>query len=447
MSNRKRYAVDLNWNKRQHKAGSSFSTMLRHVPVNLRARRSLLIVIAAVIIFMTVWAEVPFVLASCGYAVIFAAAGFLPRKGMLRPLVSITKSPSLQKVETIECQSIIDVMPFPALMLNAHGKVLYMNEKSREIFSPGALHQHISSFIRDPDFLDAINQVPRRDAPIEIYYTERVPVERKMNVSIARFKGARHNIWIPSILVSFQDLTDQGRINQMRSDFIANVSHELRTPLASVMGFIDTLQGSARNDPSVQDKFFGIMRDQVERMTRLINDLLSLSKVEMDVHILPKDRVDLAEVVDYVVATLHPLADELKVDLQVESDLEVADIKGTRDEIIQLFQNLIHNALKYGASGSKVTVNLTKESDRVSGKDNISVAVIDRGPGIAVEHLPRLTERFYRVDVKSSRDKGGTGLGLAIVKHIITRHRGELKIKSKLGEGSVFKVLIPQYAE
>ncbi len=447
MSNRKVYAVNVSWDKKQSKAGNPVFTMLRRIPLNLRARRSLLLVIAAVIIFMTAWASVPVVLAVTSYLVILIAAGLLPRRGMLRPLVSISKSPSLQKIETIECQSIIDVMPDPALMLNAHGKVLYMNGRSRDIFGPGVLHQHLSSFIRDPDFLDAINKAPRNDEPIDIYYTERVPVERKMHVTIARFKAVRNNVWVPSILVSFRDLTELGRINQMRSDFIANVSHELRTPLASVMGFIDTLQGAARNDPAVQDRFFGIMREQVERMARLINDLLSLSKVEMDAHILPKDRVDLTEVVEYVAQTLQPLAGELDVDLSVEAELEVADIRGTRDELIQLFQNLMHNALKYGSAGGKVTIKICKSLDEVDENSTISVAVIDTGVGIAVEHLPRLTERFYRVNVQSSRDKGGTGLGLAIVKHIITRHRGELKISSKMGKGSVFKVLIPEYIE
>lgn len=415
------------------------SSLWKQIVVNISARRSLLVVIACVMIFMIIMANLSFLIALGGYFIILVSAAVLPRRGVIKPLVSIRRSPSLQKVETIECQTIMDVLPDPALMLNAHGKVLYMNQGARDIFGPNPLHQHLSSFIREPDFLDAVSKAPRYKGIQEVIYNERVPVERKMSVTIARFKGARNNVWIPSILVTFRDLTEHGRLDQMRSDFIANVSHELRTPLASVVGFIDTIQGAAKDDPAAQANFMDIMRAQVDRMTRLINDLLSLSKVEMEAHISPRDRVDLNEIVEYVAKTLEPLASDNDLSLQIKSHLEVADIRGNRDELIQLFQNLIQNAIKYAQDGKNVFVTIDRE------ESGIAVSVKDEGAGIAAEHLPRLTERFYRVNVQSSRDKGGTGLGLAIVKHIITRHKGELKISSKVGEGSEFKVYLPEF--
>ncbi len=425
--------------------GSTQAHLVRRVVSNLKARRSLLFVIATVLFFMVLIADVSFLVGLSGYLIILIFAGFLARRGVIRPLVSIRKTPSLQKVETIECQAILDAMPDPALMLNAHGRVLYMNQGAREILGPNPLHQPLSSFVRDPDFLDALNKAPRFKDPLEVYYTERVPVERRMHVTIARFKGARNNVWVPTILVTFRDLTEQGRLDQMRSDFIANVSHELRTPLASVQGFIDTIQGAAKDDPKAQANFLGIIRGQVERMTRLINDLLSLSKVEMEAHISPRDRVDLNEIVGYVVKTLEPLADGRDISLSITSHLEVADVRGNRDELIQLFQNLVQNAIKYGDNKGNVDVFLDRVLEKEGLAPVISVAVKDDGAGISAEHLPRLTERFYRVNVQSSREKGGTGLGLAIVKHIITRHKGELKITSTLGEGSEFKVVMPEF--
>lgn len=445
MSNRRIYKLE-NLQKNKTKGPRVFlSEVLKQFSVNISARRSLLVVIAVVMIFMIVMADLSFLIALTGYSIILVSAAMLPRKGVMQPLVSIRRTPSLQKVETIECQTIMDVMPDPALMLNAHGKVLYMNQGARDIFGPNPLHQHLSSFIREPDFLDAVSKAPRQKMAQEVIYTERVPFERKMRVTISRFKGARNNVWIPSILVTFRDLTEHGRLDQMRSDFIANVSHELRTPLASVLGFIDTIQGAAKDDIKARDNFMKIMRDQVERMTRLINDLLSLSRVEMEAHISPRDRVDLNEIVDYVVKTLEPLADEREISLNIESDLEVADVRGNRDELIQLFQNLVQNAIKYGESEGNVSVFLNRVIEIEGQAPSISVVVKDDGAGIAAEHLPRLTERFYRVNVQSSREKGGTGLGLAIVKHIATRHKGELKITSTLGEGSEFKVLMPEF--
>jgi two-component system, OmpR family, phosphate regulon sensor histidine kinase PhoR len=227
----------------------------------------------------------------------------------------------------------------------------------------------------------------------------------------------------------------------MRADFVANASHELRTPLASLLGFVETLQGPARNDAAARDQFLSVMRAQAKRMARLIDDLLSLSRIERNAHIRPDATVDLGSVVGHVTEALAPLARERGVELALERPPGPFDVAGDRDELIRVFENLVENAIKYGSSGGRVEVILAA-SPKGSGRSDVAVTVRDHGPGIAAEHLPRLTERFYRVDVTQSRDKGGTGLGLAIVKHILARHRGRLTIESTPGEGASFTVRI-----
>jgi two-component system phosphate regulon sensor histidine kinase PhoR len=219
---------------------------------------------------------------------------------------------------------------------------------------------------------------------------------------------------------------------------VANASHELRTPLASLRGFVETLQGPAREDAAARERFLGIMAAQAERMTRLIDDLLSLSRVELRAHLPPRGIVELNEAAAYVAQTLEPLAKGAGTRLALQPLDGPARIQGDRDEIVQVLQNLVHNAIKYGRENGTVTIDIARENGRVA------VAVADDGPGIAAQHLPRLTERFYRVNVASSREKGGTGLGLAIVKHVLARHRGDLRIASRVGEGSTFTVVFPE---
>jgi two-component system phosphate regulon sensor histidine kinase PhoR len=238
--------------------------------------------------------------------------------------------------------------------------------------------------------------------------------------------------------VLLRDLTEVERINQMRADFIANASHELRTPLASLRAFVETLQGPAREDVAARERFLRLMASQAERMTRLIDDLLSLSRVEMRVHLPPRGIVDLNETAAYVCQSLEPVAESAKIKLEFFRDEMPDRIRGDREEIVQVLQNLIQNAIKYGREDGHIEVRVGRDAPRGSGSARVWVSVADDGPGIAPVHLPRLTERFYRVNVASSREKGGTGLGLAIVKHILNRHRGELRIASKLGVGSTF---------
>jgi two-component system phosphate regulon sensor histidine kinase PhoR len=241
------------------------------------------------------------------------------------------------------------------------------------------------------------------------------------------------------------DLTVVKRSEQMRADFVANASHELRTPLAAVTGFIETLRGHAKDDAVAREQFLEIMATETARMRRLINDLLSLTRIEMNEHVKPEGRIELESVVRQAAAALKPLAAQDGITVTVQADPGMPPVMGDQDELVQLFQNLIHNAIKYGRENGVVEVTLGHsggQSGSLPG-DQLFASIRDDGEGIAPGAIPRLTERFYRVDVKRSRERGGTGLGLAIVKHIISRHQGRLGIESKLGEGSIFTVYLP----
>jgi len=241
--------------------------------------------------------------------------------------------------------------------------------------------------------------------------------------------------------VFLRDLTEQRRLDRMREDFVSNASHELRTPLASLTGFVETLQGSARDDEAARARFLKIMLEQAERMRRLIEDLLSLSRIEMRAHVRPRGSVDLDEALGYAVDALRPLAGEAGVAIEFQRHDRLPPVLGDRDELVQVFENLIENAIKYGGSGGRVVVAIAPP--RLGPAARIVASVRDFGPGIAPQHLPRLTERFYRVDDESGRVKRGTGLGLAIVKHIVTRHHGRLTIASEENQGAEFSVDLP----
>jgi two-component system phosphate regulon sensor histidine kinase PhoR len=320
------------------------------------------------------------------------------------------------------------------------GHVLFCNTPARGLFAALREGSHIASVIRIPEFLDAVSAAPLLGRVVTVTYAERVPVGRRMAATVAPLlRGSEPD---SNILVLLRDLTEIERINQMRADFIANASHELRTPLASLRGFIETLQGSAKDDPKARERFLAIMAEQASRMTRLIDALLSLSRVEMNAHVPPSGLVNLNDVLDHVRDTLEPLARESGGNLKVGRFPRPAIVRGDRDELVQVFQNLVQNALRYGAKGGEVRLEPKHTPPLGRQLGRYAIAVIDHGPGIAPEHLPRLTERFYRIDVASSREKGGTGLGLAIVKHILNRHRGELVVTSRPGKGSTFTVVL-----
>jgi two-component system phosphate regulon sensor histidine kinase PhoR len=246
-------------------------------------------------------------------------------------------------------------------------------------------------------------------------------------------------------MVVLHDVTPAKKAEQMRADFVSNVSHELRSPLASLLGFIETLRGPARNDPEAMDRFLGIMAGEGQRMTRLIDDLLVLSKVESDEHIRPEGSAEIGEILTNVARSLSLRSKERNVTINVEIKAPKLLVAGDKDQLTQVLHNLIDNAVSYGFEDSAVRVVVDAVPAIPStGVAGLSVAIINRGEGIPQDDIPRLTERFYRVDKGRSRSMGGTGLGLAIVKHIVARHRGHLAIESVPGKETTFTVFLPR---
>jgi two-component system phosphate regulon sensor histidine kinase PhoR len=341
-------------------------------------------------------------------------------------------------------EALLANIPDPVILVDRRAVVIEVNPAARALLPALKLRHPLSFALRAPDVLDGIEEVLRTGAPLKTLYTTRVPTERAFEVQLGALPmpdgpaGGQ-----PNVVLFLRDLTSARRLEAMRVDFVANASHELRTPLASLLGFIETLQGPARNDAPARERFLGIMKIQAHRMTRLIDDLLSLSRIELREHVAPTKAVDLARIARQMVETQGPLARERGVELTLEAE-GVHRVPGERDELLRVVENLVENAVKYGGSGGRIVVAVTRVAEPPR-RAQVVLAVRDEGPGIAPEHIPRLTERFYRVDVASSRDQGGTGLGLAIVKHIVNRHRGRLAIESALGAGTTVRAFFPEY--
>lgn len=328
----------------------------------------------------------------------------------------------------------LDALDMPIFVLNAEAELIAGNNEADKVFGAPPIGLHVSTRWRSPGILDMIRETIETGAPNQIEHSERLPSERVYIVRVARVLSDETNA-TPYFLLSFRDISELRRLDRMRSDFVANASHELRTPLASLRGFIETMQGPARDDAKAKDRFLAIMLDQANRMSRLVDDLLSLSRLELKAHLPPDQKVELAPILGHVRDSLAPLAADLGVEIKLDLPEAKVEVMGERDELVQVFENLIENACKYGQDGKVVEVSLRQEPGGAT-----EVSVRDHGPGIPTEHVPRLTERFYRVNVEDSRSKKGTGLGLAIVKHILTRHRARLIVKSELGAGSEFTV-------
>ncbi|WP_458758381.1 ATP-binding protein [Afipia sp. TerB] len=351
---------------------------------------------------------------------------------------------SLRSAEGAAVRAIVMGMPDPAVLLDRVGRVLHLNPAAAQL-APALRRNELALFaLRSPEIIAALREAIATTRSQRATFVDRVPVERWMELIVTpiavptEFGGVDN-----CFLMTFHDQTPLRRVEEMRADFVANASHELRTPLAALSGFIDTLQGPARDDPKARERFLGIMHAQASRMARLIDDLLSLSRVELSAHVRPNTQIDVVPLLRQVVDGLEPLARERQVTIETDLPGSPVVIAGDSEELLRLFENLVENGLKYGASGGRVIVSLTG-AENVEGAPEIRFAVRDFGPGIAPEHLPRLTERFYRVDVGDSRAQGGTGLGLALVKHIANRHGGRLLIESVAGKGATFTACFPQ---
>src|SRR6478752_6387631 len=337
--------------------------------------------------------------------------------------------------QTLLIEQLIGGLPGAAIVLDREGRVIAFNETAAGIAPALRRGEPALISLRMPELVDAIRRATKRREPQRVEFFERVPLDRWFEAFVTPVRlAARDEGAVDILLMTFNDLTPLRRVEEMRADFIANASHELRTPLAALLGFIETLQGTAKDDTAAREKFLGIMQGQATRMARLIDDLLSLSRIELNAHLLPNIPVDLAPIVRQVVDGLQTLARDRGVEIKV--------LAASDPLMVRALENLVENALKYGAVGKRVDVTLAQGQTR-GGAPEARVAVRDYGPGIAPEHLPRLTERFYRVDVVDSRAQGGTGLGLALVKHVLNRHGGRLTIESTLGSGAAFIMHLP----
>ncbi|WP_283195536.1 phosphate regulon sensor histidine kinase PhoR [Rhizobium sp. AN80A] len=362
------------------------------------------------------------------------------------PRKQITPAPPVPEVDEParsllpEVSATLSALDIPVMVLAGDASVLFQNRAAEKAFGEVVIGAHISARLRSPSILDMVRETIVTNAPNQIEHSERLPSERvyivrSSPVELGAINGVVGGSGERLFVLSFRDISEVRRIDRMRSDFVANASHELRTPLASLRGFIETIQGPAKSDLKAQERFLGIMFDQTTRMSRLVDDLLSLSRLELKSHIAPDEKVDLVPLLGHVRDALLPLANDVGVDIRLHLPEGRAEVLGDRDELVQVFENLIENACKYGQEGKVVEVFLNNGPG-----GPVEVTVVDKGPGIPAEHVPRLTERFYRVNIEDSRSKKGTGLGLAIVKHILTRHRARLIVKSEVGKGTSFTV-------
>ena len=342
------------------------------------------------------------------------------------------RSESLMQRLRVE-EAIIETLPDPLVILGADRAVTRANAAARAAF--GA---EMPAVLRHPGLRNAIDRAVATGAPQQADLFLPVPVERELHATVLDLAGGH-------VVAVLSDRTRERALERTRADFVTNASHELRTPLASLIGFIDTLRGPAADDPPAQARFLEIMAEQAGRMNRLIDDLLSLSRIELTEHRPPTDAVDLADLLRLIAASFEPRLDRRRIQLELDLPDDLPPVTGDDDQLGQVFQNLMDNAIKYGREGGCVRVSAAAAppGGRWPARPGVTVAVADDGAGIAREHLPRLTERFYRVDKGRSRAVGGTGLGLAIVKHIVNRHRGQLGIDSREGEGTVFTVWLP----
>jgi len=322
------------------------------------------------------------------------------------------------------------------IILNKFNIITYSNKAAVENFGSNIEGKHIGSEIRIPELLDAIdnNKIDKELKKIDIEL--KIPVFKFYKISIASIKSDH-------TLVIIRDFTEMRKSQNMRSDFIANASHELRTPLVSLKGFLETITDSAKDDPKSQKKFLEIMKSEANKMEVLIEDLMLLSRIELQEHIRLKDKVDIKEVIENVILLNSKKISEKKINVNLNIKEKERFVIGDKEKLSAVFLNLLDNAIKYSGNSKSVKI---ESSENTSGlKNYTSISVIDEGFGIAPEDIHRITERFFRTENAKKLKIEGTGLGLAITKHIINQHRGDLKITSKFGKGSEFIVSLPKH--
>jgi two-component system phosphate regulon sensor histidine kinase PhoR len=363
-------------------------------------------------------------------------------------------------------RSMLDQLPIPVLLIDADGRIERTNPAARTFLGLTSENPHLSLVLRQPIVLEALGSALQGVQVDPVEYSIMAPSESHVRAYLSPLERADGVTSSSKAMLVLTDETSLKKADRMRADFLANASHELRTPLASLSGFIETLRGHAKNDETARERFLSIMDDQADRMRRLIDDLLVLSRVELDEHVPPSDIQCLPTLVEDVLASLRPQIKQRNAEVITNLD-QPAHAIGDRNQLMEVLQNLLENALKYSPDGSSLSViveagldheraerperRLGDQSSRLTltspiadpGTQYTAVRICDEGKGIARQNLPRLSERFFRIDGQKSGPKAGTGLGLAIVKHIITRHRGGMTVESLPGKGSVFSVFLP----
>ena len=352
-------------------------------------------------------------------------------------------------------KAVLNGLTSAVFIVDKERQVILMNDVARDTFGDGFEEMNFVQIVRHPDCIKAIDKVLRGKKKSSTIITLQNPVRTTYQVKVTGLEDDLDNgeeteafagsSPVPRAVISFDNISPMREAEQMRSEFVANVSHELRSPLTVLNGFIETLKGSAKDDEEARSRFLGIMETEALRMSRLIEDLLSLSKVEVNEHVRPEGKVDISSIIQQIITVLSPQAKKQHLQIQLNiPEQAIKPVQGDEDQLSQVFLNLIENAMKYGQPDTEIiiTINQIEPVPGVRG-DALAIAIKDHGAGIPPEHIPRLTERFYRIDNSRSREIGGTGLGLAIVKHILARHRGKLSVKSELGKGSEFTVYLP----
>ncbi len=334
---------------------------------------------------------------------------------------------------------ILDGLPDPLIAVDRARRITHINASAEAVFGAQAGGRDLAAVLRQPRVLAAVDAALAGEKPAAVEFTLSDRVETAHIVHVVRLEQTAGDG--TAVLLAFHDVTALRRTERMRADFVANASHELKTPISTLLGFIETLRGPAREDEAARDRFLAIMDEQAQRMSRLVNDLLSLSDIELREHTRPEHPVDAVAVLRSVMDMFELRARQRGIALKLEIETDSTLVLGDRDELGQVFQNLVDNAIKYGRVGGGVYCRAGRA--QLAGRDALRLSVTDEGEGIPDSHLPRLTERFYRVDDARSRKLGGTGLGLAIVKHIVNRHRGQLQIESRLGQGTTVSVTLP----
>ena len=337
-------------------------------------------------------------------------------------------------------KGLLNILPSPYILIDRNGRLTFINAEAKSIVPDSQIGSHISNVFRSPVFLSAVENAILKDKEKILSFEIETPQFRQLKAHIFFISSSKIPNSFNDIFIQFTDESTHIRSEKIRTDFVANASHELRTPLTSIMGYIETLQGHAKKDVKMQKVFLDLMNKQAGKMERLISDLMSLSRLEIDELKPISSTCSVKEIIEELVNSLKPLSVDNNVSLSFKIPKNFSSVIGDPSQLRQLFSNLIENAIKYSGKKSKVNIYISKEKN----KDMFGVVVEDNGHGIAPEHLSRLTERFYRANSSTEIEKEGTGLGLSIVKHILIRHRGKLQIDSKLGKGSKFIAWLPK---